>query len=80
VLLVALPLLGLLLRRWSLLVMPLIAWPIYGIGRNQRWWGCCGTGEFWEIGVLGLALFGVLTTAAAVWLGQTFASRLAKPS
>ena len=74
-LLVGLPVIGSVLRRWTLLLLPLTAWPIYYIGLNQRWWGCCGTGEFWEMVAIALTIFGVATTAAAIRLGQAFASR-----
>jgi hypothetical protein len=72
-LLVVLPLLGLLLRRWSLVLLPLMAWPTYSIGVNQRWWGCCGTGDSWELGAFALTIVGVATTALAIWIGRTFA-------
>ena len=80
VLLIGLPALGLILRDWIVLVLPLTAWPIYNIGINQRWWGCCGTGEFWEWGTGALTIFGVASTAMAIWLGRTFARRFARPT
>ena len=78
-LLIALPLTGLLVRRWSAILLPLIAWPMYYIGRNEGWWGCCGTGDGWEALAVMLTVLGVTTTAAAILLGQTFASRFAGP-
>jgi hypothetical protein len=78
-LLIALPLIGLLVRHWSAILLPLIAWPIYYIGRNRGWWGCCGTGDGWEALAVTLTLFGVTSTAAGIWLGQTCASRFARP-
>jgi hypothetical protein len=79
-LLIALPLFGLLVRRWGVILLPLIAWPTYYIGRNQGWWGCCGTGDGWETLAIVLTVLGATTTAAAIWIGQTFASRFARPS
>jgi hypothetical protein len=80
VLLFALPLLGLVLHRWSAILLPLLAWPTYYIGRNQGWWGCCGTGDGWEVAAIWLTVLGVITTAGAVWLGKIFATRFARPS
>ena len=79
-LLIAFPLLGLLVRRWSVLLVPLIAWPLYYIGRNQGWWGCCGTGDGWEMAAIAVTILGTGVSAGAVWLGQTFASRFARSS
>lgn len=77
VLLVALPVLGLLIRRWSAVLLPLIAWPTYYIGLNRGWWGCCGTGDAWQAAALAVTLLGVLTTAAGVVVGRMVAGHLA---
>jgi len=79
-LLTVLPLIGLLVRHWGAIFLPLIAWPIYYIGRNQGWWGCCGTGDGWQFLAVTLTVVGFITTAAAIWLGQTFARRFAGAS
>ena len=72
--------LGLLVRRWLVIAVPALAWPVYFIGRNREWWGCCGTGEFWEYGAAAVSAVGVLAGAIGVGLGQRFAKRFAGSS
>jgi hypothetical protein len=79
-LLIGLPTLGLLTRHWGVVLLPVIAWPLYYIGLNRGWWGCCGTGDGWQYAAVMVTIFGVVTTALAVLLGRTFASRFASPS
>jgi hypothetical protein len=78
-LLIVPPLFGLLGRRWIAVVVPLLAWPIYYVGLNQRWWGVNGTGDGWQVLAVLATIGGILTTAAAVGFGRYFTARLAKP-
>jgi hypothetical protein len=78
--LIAFPLIGLLVRRWGAILLPLIAWPTYYIGRNRGWWGCCGTGDGWEALAVALTVVGFMTTAIAILVGKTFAGRFARPA
>jgi hypothetical protein len=69
-LLIAFPLVGLVTRRpWSV-VLPLGAWPLFYVGLNRGWWGCCGTGDGWQPLAVLLAFVGAVTTALAVGLGR----------
>jgi hypothetical protein len=74
VLLIVPALLGLLSRRWVVVVVPLLAWPIYYIGLNRRWWGANGTGDGWQWVAVLVTFVGALTTVAAVEVGQRFAA------
>jgi hypothetical protein len=65
VLLIAFPLVGLLVRRWATVVLPLIAWPVFYAGLDQGWWGD-GTGDGWQYAAALLTVIGVASTALAV--------------
>jgi hypothetical protein len=78
-LLIVPPLLGLLGRRRIAVVVPLLAWPIYYVGLNRRWWGVNGTGDGWQVLAVLLTIVGILTTAAAVEIGRRSTTRFAKP-
>jgi hypothetical protein len=69
-LLIAFPLVGLVTRRWSTVVLPLVGWPLYFLGLNGGWWGY-GTGDGWQYGAALLTAVGVLTTAVAVALPRS---------
>jgi hypothetical protein len=66
-LLVAFPLVGVLVRRWVAVALPLIGWSLFYLGLNQGWWGD-GTGDGWEYAAALLTAVGVLTTALGVAL------------
>jgi hypothetical protein len=65
VLLIAFPLIGLLARRWTTIIFPLIAWPVFYAGLGHGWWGN-GIGDGWQYAAVLLTLVGVASTAAAV--------------
>ncbi len=72
--------LGFLTRRWITVALPLIGHPLYAIGLNQGWWGCCGTGEGPLVFFVALGtVVAMAVTGAAVEAGQRFANRSAKP-
>jgi hypothetical protein len=83
-LLVAFPLLGALMRRWPVVALPLIAWPIYYAGLHRGWW-FYGTGDGWQIGAVFYTVVGVASTALTVFVARSRkpprdAARFAKPS
>jgi hypothetical protein len=67
---IAFPAIGAIARRWIVLVLPLLGWPVYYIGMNRGWW-LDGTGDGWEAIAKSMTLIGVITTAAAIALGRT---------
>jgi hypothetical protein len=69
-LLIAFPLAGLLIRKRWAIVLPFIGWPLYYVGLNRGWWGCCGTGDGWQALAILLAVLGAGTTALAIGLGR----------
>ena len=46
-LLIGFPLMGLVVRRWTAILLPLIGWPLFYVGLNEGWWGY-GTGDGWR--------------------------------
>lgn len=66
---------GLLTRRWEAVGLAAVAWPAYAIGRNQGWWGCCGTGDGWQAYAAAFTMISVAGTAGAIWLGRFVAGR-----
>lgn len=78
VLLVGPPVLGFLTRKWFAILVPLIGVPLYLVGKDERWWGCCGTGDGWQIAAVALTLVGVASTALAVVLGRVLIDGLAR--
>jgi hypothetical protein len=72
-LLIAFPLAGAVIRRWTTLALPLIGWALFYLGLDQSWWGN-GLGDGWPYVAAALLLVGVVTTALVV----AFARR-AKP-
>lgn len=69
------PLAGLLLRRWWVALLPIVLRPLFEIGLNDGWWGCCGAGENWQFWTEVYTVVGLVTTLAAVALGRALASR-----
>jgi hypothetical protein len=76
--LIGFPLAGILLRRWVVLLAPMIAWPIFGLGYSQGWWGD-NKGDGWEFGLAVVWLFSVLTTAVATLVAIVVTRNRAKP-
>jgi hypothetical protein len=64
-LLVAFPLIGFVIARWSAIVLPLVGWPLYFLGLDEGWWGY-GTGDNWEYGAVLLTIIGIITTALTI--------------
>ena len=52
---------GALARRWSVVGLPLLVWPLYYLGLDAGWWGS-GLGDGWPFA---LALVITLSAAAA---------------
>jgi hypothetical protein len=73
VLLIAFPLVGLAIRSWLTILLPLTGWPLYYMGLNEGWWGS-GTGDGWEFIAVGITIVGIVSTGLAV-----AASRLVRP-
>jgi hypothetical protein len=72
-LLIVFPALGVWVRRWSVVALPLICWPLFYMGMNRGWW-LDGTGDGWEFALVLLTGVGLITTALAVQI-----SRYVKP-
>jgi hypothetical protein len=72
-LLVAFPLVGFVIPRWSAVGLPLVGWPLYFLGLNEGWWGY-GTGDNWQYGAVLLTAIGIATTALMVALRRSIAS------
>lgn len=68
-LLIVFPLIGVVARRWLVVALPLVGWPIFYVGLNRGWW-LYGTGDGWEIAARFFTVFGVVSTAFAVWIAR----------
>jgi uncharacterized membrane protein len=68
-LLIGFPLVGLVVRRWTAILLPLIGWPLFYVGLNEGWWGY-GTGDGWQYVAAVLTAVGVVTTTLAVALSR----------
>jgi hypothetical protein len=66
---VAFPLVGLFARRWIVLLLPAIGWPLFFLGLNRGWWGY-GTGDGWQYGLALALTIGLITTALAIAAGR----------
>jgi len=64
-LLLAFPVVGVLTRRWLVVLLPLIAWPVFYAGLDRGWW-LDGTGDGWQFALISLTLIGATTTAGAI--------------
>jgi len=73
-LLIAFPVAGAILRRWTALTLPLVGWPLFYLGLDQGWWGY-GLGDGWQDSAVALTLVGVVTTALLVGLARRFKPR-----
>jgi hypothetical protein len=79
VLLIAFPLIGLLVRRWTTVIPPVIAWPVFYAGLDRGWWGN-GVGDGWQYAAVLLTVVGVASTAAAVGIaGGAWSLRAHRP-
>jgi hypothetical protein len=68
--LVAGPGIGLVLRRWIVLLVPLVTVPLYFVGLNHHWWGINGTGDSWQAVAVGMTVVALAATAAAIAVGR----------
>jgi hypothetical protein len=68
-LLIAFPLAGFVIRRWTALLLPLFGWPLFYLGLQQGWWGN-GLGDMWQYVAAGVLLVGVVSTAIVVGLAR----------
>ncbi len=75
-LLVAVGLSGVLIGRWSALLIPLVVWPTYFFGVAHEWWGY-GLGDGWQFGFL--LVVGISLVAVAIGVGLRVMPR-AQPS
>lgn len=69
-LLIVFPLIGVLARRWLVVAMPLVAWPIFYVGMNRGWW-LYGTGDGWQYVARFFTVLGVATTLLAIGVART---------
>ena len=65
--LVGCALVGVLVGRWWVLIVPLTVIPVLYVGTLQGWWGY-GLGDGWEVAVIFVLTFALGITAAAVTL------------
>ncbi len=68
-LLIVFPALGALFRRWSVLALPLVGWPLFYLGLGEAWWGD-GLGDAWLYIAALLTLAGVVITGLAVTVSR----------
>ena len=68
-LLLAFPLVGAAIRRWTALALPLAGWPLFYLGLDRGWWGN-GLGDGWQYPAAAALLLGVASTALAVGLAR----------
>lgn len=60
-------LVGVLVGRWWVLIVPLTVVPLLYIGTDQGWWGY-GLGDAWQAAMMVFLAFALLITAAAITL------------
>lgn len=61
---------GFVARSWLAILVPLLGVPLYVVGVNRGWWGCCGTGDAWQFGMVVLTIVGVAGAALGAGLGR----------
>ena len=74
-LLIAFPLAGLMIRRWTAVALPAIGWPLFYLGLDQGWWGH-GLGDGWQDVAIWALLVGLFSTAVAVGLARRVKPRV----
>jgi UPF0716 family protein affecting phage T7 exclusion len=62
------PLVGALVRRWFVVALPLVAWPLFYWSLNEDW---LLDSDGWQRAALSLMLPGFVTTALAVAAGRS---------
>ena len=67
--LVGCALVGVLVGRWWVLIVPLSVVPVLYVGTLQGWWGY-GLGDGWEVCVIFALTFALAITAAAITLSR----------
>jgi hypothetical protein len=70
VLLLAFPLIGAAVRRWFVVLLPMVGWPLFYVGLAGEWWGY-GVGDGWQFVAVLFTAIGTAATALAVLLGRT---------
>jgi hypothetical protein len=73
-LLLLFPVVGILTRRWLVVVLPLLVWPLFYEGVHRGWY-LYGTGDGWQEARLSLPAIGTVTTALAVLVARTLGRR-----
>ena len=73
-LLVAFPLAGVVMRRWTAVGLPAIGWPLFYLGPNQGWWGN-GLGDGWQDVAAWALLVGLVSAALVVGLARRMKPR-----
>jgi hypothetical protein len=68
-LLIAFPLVGIAFGRWPVVFLPAAGWALFYLGLNRDWWGS-GTGDGWPYAAALLGAVGVVSTIAAVVVGE----------
>jgi hypothetical protein len=71
------PLLGIFVRHWVVVLLPLVGWPLFYLGLNKGWW-LYGAGDGWQIVRDGFTVIGVVSTAFAVMLARRIKPRSKK--
>jgi hypothetical protein len=74
-LLIAFPLAGAVVRRWSAVLLPVAGWTVFYLGLGGGWWGD-GLGDGWQYAAAALLLVGVGTTAVHVALARRVRPRV----
>jgi hypothetical protein len=72
--LVGCALVGALVGRWWVLIVPLAVVPVIYIGTLQDWWGS-GLGDGWQVAVMFVLAFALAITAAAITLRRIVSRR-----
>jgi uncharacterized membrane protein YhaH (DUF805 family) len=60
-------LVGVLVGRWWVLILPLVVVPVFYLGTDQGWWGH-GLGDAWQVAMMFVLLLALVVTAAAISL------------
>jgi hypothetical protein len=68
-LLAAFAAIGACVRQLWVLVLPLVAVPVFYAGLKNGWWGS-GVGDGWQVAAVLVTISGFIAAALGVWLGR----------
>ena len=71
-LLVLLAVIAALIRQWWVVVLPLLAVPLFFAGLRNGWWGD-GVGDGWQYVAVSVTIFGLLGSVLGVAVGRFLA-------